>query len=70
MKIGTIKVLVMLALVLSISGCGGGGAKNYNITRSTTVGQELSDLHKAYLSGAIDEKDYRRQKSKILERDD
>ncbi len=67
MKTLPLVVLLMVTLFL-ISGCGGGGAKNYNISYSTTIGEELSDLQHAYQSGAIDHEEYEEQRKKILER--
>ena len=56
-----------LAAVLT-GGCGGSDAKIEAST--TTMGQELTDLKKAYDSGIISEKEYERSKEKILERYD
>ncbi len=56
-----------LAAVL-IGGCGGSDATIDATT--TTMGQELTDLKKAYDSGIISEKEYERSKEKILERYD
>jgi len=57
-------VIILLAIVPSFLGCGGGGAKVQ--ATSTTVGQELMDLEKAYKAGVITEKQYNEQKKKIL----
>ncbi len=61
----------VLSLGLAVAGCGGGGAdtKNQNEVRTTTTGQELTDLQKAYASGAITQEEYEKQREKILERD-
>jgi uncharacterized lipoprotein YehR (DUF1307 family) len=61
-------VTVIVALIVGISfmGCGGGGAKVQQST--TTIGQELVDLEKAYKDGIITEKQYNDQKKKILNR--
>lgn len=60
-----------LALITLLCGCGGGGAKNYNITRTTTTGQELKDLKEANERGAITTEEYETMKEKILKsRDD
>ena len=65
-----IAVMVAIVLVTSVSGCGR-RARATSTTqteiRSTTTGQELMDLQKAYESGAITEKEYQRQREKILE---
>ena len=64
-----IAIVMALVLATSVAGCGGGGAKTQTQTdiRTTTTGQELMDLKKAYDSGAITEKEYERQRKKILE---
>lgn len=53
---------------LCLTGCGGGGARTSTVqeTRTTTVGQELLDLQKAYEAGTINESQYQAQKKKIL----
>jgi len=56
-----------LATVL-IAGCGGGDSSVQAST--TTVGQELTDLKKAYDEGIITEKEYEESKERILERYD
>jgi uncharacterized membrane protein len=68
---GIMAVMTALVLATTVSGCGGGGAKSTTQTqtdiRTTTTGQELMDLKKAYDSGALTEKEYQRQRKKILE---
>ena len=49
--------------------CGGGGAKVQTSSTTATKGQELMDLEKAYKQGIITEKEYKKQKKKILKRD-
>lgn len=55
-------------IVISFAACGGGGAESKTDIKTTTLGQELSDLKKALDDGAINQKDYDRQKKKILSR--
>ena len=64
--------LAVMSLALGLYGCGGGGSKSSTQTqvRTTTLGQELDDLKKAYDSGALSEKEYNTQREKILERED
>jgi len=58
--------ILMLLIVFSLSGCGGGGA---NVeARSTTTGQELIDLDKAYQQGLMTEKEYESKKKDIMKR--
>lgn len=64
-RILCVAVFVLL-LSSGLSGCGGGGAKNYNITRSTTVGQELKDLKEARDRGAISADEYEELREKII----
>ncbi len=58
--------ILMLLMTFSLTGCGGGGAKVE--TRSTTTGQELLDLDKAYKGGLITEKEYNKKKKDIMKR--
>ena len=50
--------------------CGGGGSSTRAETNinSTTTGQQLIDLQKAYESGALSEKEYTKQKEIILDK--
>jgi hypothetical protein len=59
-------------LIAILAGCWGGGAdvRNSNSNRSTTVGQELIDLQKAYDQGLISEREYERTRKRILRRAD
>ncbi|MDZ3822030.1 MAG: hypothetical protein U0S76_00335 [Pseudoxanthomonas sp.] len=59
-----------LALATSVAGCWGGGAEVRNSTRSTTVGQELIDLERAHGQGLLDQREYERQRRRILRRRD
>lgn len=66
-----IKQLVMLFLTLVLTAvltasCGGGDSTLKAST--TTMGQELSDLKKAYSEGIITEKEYEKSKQNILDR--
>jgi hypothetical protein len=53
-----------------LSGCGGGGAKTVYQHRMTTVGQELTDLKKAHEQGALSDREYERQRQRLLEGED
>ena len=63
----TLRLVVLaglIALAPAFLGCSGGGATVEN--RSTTKGQELIDLEKAYKDGIITDKEYEKQKKRIL----
>lgn len=61
-------IVLASALTFPFAGCGGGGSKTTAVqeTRTTTTGQELIDLQKAYEAGIISQKQYDQQKQKIL----
>jgi hypothetical protein len=61
-----VTVFIFLTLGVGFVGCGGGGA-DIKAT-NTTIGQELTDLEKAYKDGIITEKEYNDAKAKILKR--
>ena len=60
--------LLAVTLIAStgLTGCGGGGATMD--ARTTTTGQELMDLDKAYKEGIITEKEYESKKKEIMKR--
>lgn len=60
-------VFLLAACFVSLPGCGGGGAKSVQTTNTTTKGQELLDLKKAFDSGIITEREYNNQKEEILD---
>lgn len=62
---GYIAALVLLAALLG-GCCGGGGSQVQNTTKTTTLGQELTDLKRAYDSGAITEDQYNKMKQEII----
>lgn len=63
----TAAVIATMALVMLVAGCGGTDVRNQ--TTATTTGQELLDLKKAYDTGVITEKEYKRKRKEILDRD-
>lgn len=60
--------LMLSALVFAggLAGCGGGSAEVKSTTRTSTLGQELMDLDKAYQQGAITEEQYKKAKETLL----
>jgi hypothetical protein len=58
-----------LGLTGMLTGCGGGGADSTVHNTTVSKGQALIDLKKAYDSGAISEREYEKQREKILDAD-
>jgi len=56
--------LLMVLVTGSLTGCGGGGATME--AQTTTTGQQLIDLDKAYKEGIITDKEYEKKKKQIL----
>ncbi len=54
------------AILLTLPACGGKTVK-VESADSTTVGQELQDLDKAYRDGIITKSEYEKSKKRILE---
>jgi len=68
--VSTLMLLVVCGLLLGgVVACGGGGAEVKSEVSTTTVGQQLLDLKKALDAGAITQKEYERERKKILDRD-
>ena len=65
-RITTWMLIGLIATSVALTACGGGGAKLESQTRTTTLGQELMDLEKAYKSGVINEKEYQKAKEQLL----
>ena len=62
----TRSLILVLLVTLGLTGCGGGGASME--ARTTTTGQELIDLDKAYQQGLMTEKEYESKKKEIMKR--
>ena len=70
MKFLRVCVIVMvIVLGVGFVGCRGGKARVETTTETTTttLGQELMDLQKAYEKGILTEKEYNKAKKKLLE---
>jgi hypothetical protein len=57
-------VIILLFSGVGFIGCGGGGAEIK--AKQTTLGQELSDLDKAYKDGILTEEEYNKAKKDLL----
>ncbi len=67
-KFIAITLAVLLVSAVCLTGCFGGGAKTDISQSDQTLGQELIDLQKALESGAINEKEYKAAKKKLLKK--
>jgi hypothetical protein len=59
--------LVLLIFCASFMGCGGGARVQSEIS-TTSLGQELTDLEKAYEAGIINQKEYERAKKGLMKK--
>jgi hypothetical protein len=61
--------LILMLLSATACGClGGGNGKQTVETKTTTLGQELTDLQKAHDSGAINDEQYEKAKKELLKK--
>jgi len=70
MKLIRICALLLIILVsLNFVACGGGTKTDVvTETSTTTLGQELQDLDKAFKDGIITEKEYKSAKEKLIKK--
>jgi hypothetical protein len=70
MKLFRICALALIVLMsLNFMACGGGTKTDVvTETSTTTLGQELQDLDKAYKDGIITEKEYKKAKEKLIKK--
>lgn len=68
MKYSSILFAATLATLLSLGGCGGGGAKVESQITTTTMGQELQDLEESYKKGLLSDSEYKKARKAILKR--
>ena len=65
-----VQAVILILLISCLPACGGGGSKTVVSNRTTTQGQELLDLKRAFEQGALSEREYEKQRKKVLEADD
>jgi hypothetical protein len=63
-----VSVLVLVLFCANFMGCGGGGANVQSHITTTSLGEELTDLEKAYSAGIINQKEYERAKKGLMKR--
>jgi hypothetical protein len=70
MKLFRICSLAFIVLIsVNFMACGGGTKTDVKSTTSTTtLGQELQDLDKAYKDGIITEKEYKKAKENLIKK--
>lgn len=61
----TLFVALMLGMSVTVTGCGRSAKATTNVS-TVSAGQQLTDLQKAYESGAITEKEYNKKREQIL----
>lgn len=59
-------LMICLMIAVGLTACGGGGAEVKSEIHTTTKGQNLLDLKKAYEAGAMSEKEYEREREIIM----
>ena len=57
--------IAALALASLLAACGGSAEVHHQVSTSTT-GQQLLDLQKAYDAGVINKEEYERERKKLL----
>ena len=70
MKLFRICALAFIVFIsVNFMACGGGTKTDVvTETSTTTLGQELQDLDKAYKDGIITEKEYKKAKEKLIKK--
>lgn len=64
-------LIVLVLVAANLAGCGTSekkGSKSEPTTITTTLGQELLDLDKAYKDGIITQKEYEKAKKALIEK--
>jgi hypothetical protein len=72
MKSVAISLVTVTAMVVFLGACCGGGTTNVEVPKSTvittTTGEQLTDLQKAYESGAITKEEYEKMRKDIIDK--
>lgn len=68
MTTGVGKLIIPLLPLVLLPACGGETTRVESETHTTTIGQELLDLERAYQRGIITEREYERTKDDIIRR--
>ena len=58
--------LICSVALVSLTACGGGGAEIKSEITTTTKGQQLLDLKKAFDAGAMNKDEYERERLKVI----
>jgi hypothetical protein len=68
-KIRILALLLVVLVSVNFTACGGGktDVKSESSTITTTLGQELQDLDKAYKDGIITQKEFEKAKKRLIE---
>jgi len=68
-KIRILALALIVLVCVNFTACGGGktDVKSESSTITTTLGQELQDLDKAYKDGIITQKEYEKAKKRLIE---
>lgn len=66
MSVRHVLLACWLATTLALTACSGGGADVKSEITTTTKGQQLLDLKKAYEAGALSQQEYERERKKLL----
>lgn len=62
-----VALICSIFICVTLTSCGGGGAKVESTVSTQTLGQQLIDLDKAYKEGVITEKEYNKSKKALME---
>jgi hypothetical protein len=67
MRTKYVAATAVVSALLLLTACGGGSETKTEVITATT-GQQLTDLKEAYDAGALSEKEYEKERKKILKK--